>query len=174
MNYGVPNKNYQPIIDPQQNKKDLLARGLPLPARPAWLCIDSPEHCRSGISEKEIPELSPEQVAEAEAEDLRRQVAAQLRKDLERAKQLAIMSERKKAERKARDNLSKLRQYERRNNEARQRFAGLIREIKKAHEWKCHDVAKALGCSLQSIVNWETGRYSPGKKAQAKILALKG
>ena len=173
MNYGVPNDIPSPIIAPQDNKKDLLARGLPIPARPAWLCIDAPEHCRSGISEKEIPELSAEQIAEAEAEDLRRQVAAQLRKDIERAKQIALMAERKRAELKARDELSKLRQYERRNNEARQRFSGLIREIKKARGWKCKDIAKALGCSLQSIINWETGRYSPGRKAQAKILALK-
>jgi DNA-binding XRE family transcriptional regulator len=173
VNYGIPNDIPSPIIVPQDNKKDLLARGLLLPARPAWLCIDSPEHCRSGISEKDTPDLTAEQIAEAEAEDLRRQVATQLRKDIEREKHIASTEERKKMECKTRGELSKMRQYERRNNEARQRFAGLIRGIKKKHDWRCLDVANALGCSLQSIVNWETGRHSPGKKIQAKILALK-
>ena len=59
MNYGELNL---PTIEPSA-PVPLVER-----VRPAWLCITAPEHSQRGVSEKDTPDLTPEQIEEAEAE----------------------------------------------------------------------------------------------------------
>ena len=162
MNYGRPNDCPQPIIAPSS------AVPLAERIRPAWLCIDSPEHCRSGISEKEIPELTPEQIAEAEAEDLRRETARILRKELEHEEREKIAAQKKREYNNARYAISKKRQDQYRA----ERISEVLHRIRDARHIPRKVLAKELGCSAQSIANWETGRFDPAARMKARIMAL--
>lgn len=175
MNYGQPNASYQPIIVPSENIKELKARGLPLPARPAWLCIDSPEHCRSGISEKEIPDLKPAQIEEAEAEDLRRQTISLLKANqaLEEKRQAKVEAdERHKVYERQKHLISKNRQKAKRQKDVIERYSALIIRIREQRKLTQGQLAKALGCSNQSVLNWEKARFAPRPNIQERILAM--
>jgi DNA-binding XRE family transcriptional regulator len=162
MNYGVPNDSPQPIIAPSSS--------VPLSERirPAWLCIDSPEHCRSGISEKEVPELTDAEIAEAEAEELRRSTIRLLKINMEREEKEQAKWAEQRERNEARHAISKKRQSDYREA----KFSEILQNIREARKLSRVKLAKELECSAQSIANWETGRFGPTLKMQAKILAL--
>jgi DNA-binding transcriptional regulator YiaG len=162
MNYGRPNDRPQPIIAPSS------AVPLTERIRPAWLCIDSPEHCRSGISEKEVPELTDAEITEAEAEELRRSTIRLLKINAEREEKEAARRQKQREYADARHAISQKRQADRREEQ----IAEILHRIRDARHIPRKVLAKELGCSMQSIANWETGRFGPTLKMQAKILAL--
>jgi len=162
MNYGIPNDCPQPIIAPSTSVP-LCER-----IRPAWLCIDSPEHCRSGISEKDIPELSEAEIAEAEAEELRRETAEAIRKEIDRDKRDEEAAQRRREYQNARYEISRKRQREKHC----EKIVEILHGIRDKRRISRRSLAKELDCSAQSIANWECGRFAPSLKIQARILAM--
>ena len=136
MNYGELNL---PTIPP----------GSPVPlaerVRPAWLCITAPEHANRGVSEKDLPDLTPEQIAEAEAEDLRRE---DIREAISRAKQAARLSKHEPT------------------------FGESIRAFRELHHLSRIGLSRLLGCTYQSVVNWEHEKCIPYRANIEKIAEL--
>ena len=148
---------------------------MPLPARPAWLCIDAPEHCRSGISEKEIPDLTPAQIAEAEAEDLRRNTICLIKANqVLEAKHQAKLARQENIRKAQRDRYAawKEKQGIIRKSELAKEYAAILRHIREVREISRPELAKRLQCSTQSIANWECGRFAPRPNIQERILAM--
>ena len=162
MNYGRPNDSPQPIIAP--STPVALAERV----RPAWLCIDSPEHCRSGISEKEVPDLTDAEIAEAEAEELRRSTIRLLKINMEHEEKEATARRKQREYADARHALSRKRQSDHRQ----EKIAEILHRIRDARHIPRKVLAKELGCSMQSIANWETGRFDPAVRMKAMIMAL--
>ena len=113
--------------------------------RPAWLCITAPEHANRGVSEKDTPDLTAEQIAEAEAEDLRRQT---VREAISRARQEA---------RKAKNIPT---------------IGESILAFRALHHLTRVALARLIGCTGQSIANWEHGKCTPHRSIIEKIAEL--
>ena len=166
MNYGVPNKNYQPIIAPSS----------PVPlaerVRPAWLCIDSPEHADRGVSEKDLPDLTPEQVEEAEAEDLRRETIRALKRKAVREERERVKLANKAARDIEREAVSRARQAARKAEEPAPTVGESIRAFRELHHLSRIGLSRLLGCTYQSVVNWEHEKCIPRRANIEKIAEL--
>ena len=165
MNYGVPNDIPQPTIAPST----------PVPLdernRPAWLCITAPEHANRGISEKEIPDLTAEQIAEAEAEDLRRQTVRALKKQAIQEERERNKLRNKLADKAAREAVSRARQEARKAKNA-PTIGESILAFRTLHHLTRVALARLIGCSPQSIANWEHGKCTPHRAIIEKIAEL--
>ena len=113
--------------------------------------------------------MTDAEIAEAEAEELRRSTIRLLKINMEReAKEQAKWAEQRERN-EARHALSQKRQADHRQEQ----IAEILHRIREARKIPRKVLAKELGCSMQSIANWETGRFWPTLKIQAKILALR-
>ena len=163
MNYGELNL---PTIEPSA----------PVPLveriRPAWLCITAPEHSQRGISEKDLPDLTPEQIAEAEAEDLRRETMRALKKRALQEERERNKLKNKLARDAEREAVSQARQTAREAKEHVPTLGESIRAFRELHHLSRIVLANLIGCTTQSITNWEHERNTPRKGIIEKIAAL--
>jgi DNA-binding transcriptional regulator YiaG len=140
--------------------------------RPAWLCITAPEHSQRGISEKDAPDLTPEQIAEAEAEDLRRGTIRALKKQAEAEKREIAKAERQAARDAERAALSRARQIARSAEAHVPTLGESIYAYRILHNLKQEELAERLGCSAPTIGNWEHNLNMPRKGMIEKIAAF--
>jgi len=71
INWGIANDTPQPVLSPGANKKERMKSGDPVPSRPAWLCITSPEYAVSPtIGRDEAVDLTVEELDAIEAEQI--------------------------------------------------------------------------------------------------------
>jgi DNA-binding transcriptional regulator YiaG len=166
VNYGIPNDIPQPTIAPST----------PIPLaeriRPAWLCITAPEHTNRGVSEKDTPDLTPEQIAEAEAEDLRRQTVRALKKQAIQDERERNKLRNKLADKAAREAISRARQDARKAKDHAPTIGESILAFRTLHHLSRDGLAKLIGCAPQSITNWEHDRNVPRKAIIEKIAEL--
>jgi len=166
MNYGIPNDKPQPIIAP--------GSAIPLSERirPAWLCITAPEHSQRGISEKDTPDLTPEQIAEAEAEELRRQTVRAWKKQAIQEERERNKLRNKLADKAAREAVSRARQEARKAKDNEPTTGESIHNFRTLHKLSRVALAKLIGCSPQSVTNWEHNRNIPHRSIIEKIAEL--
>jgi DNA-binding XRE family transcriptional regulator len=168
VNYGIPNKEHQPTIAP----------GSPVPLaernRPAWLCITAPEYSHRGIPDKETLDLTPEQIAEAEAEEARAEAlrAAKRKGKLEERERLSAARRLEDVAR--REKISRERQLARRTKDTGQAKAisESLKTYRMTHDLNQLGLAKLLGCTSQSIGKWEHGKSFPRPQMLKKISAI--
>ena len=165
MNYGIPNDKPQPTIAPST----------PVPLaeriRPAWFCITAPEHANRGVSEKDTPDLTAEQIAEAEAEDLRRQTVRALKKQAIQEERERNKLRNKLADKAAREAVSRARQEARKAKNA-PTVGESILAFRTLHYLTRVALAKLIGCSPQSVTNWEHRKSFPSRRMIEKIAEL--
>lgn len=163
MNYGIPNDKPQPIIAPSS----------PVPLaeriRPAWLCITAPEHADRGISEKELPDLTYEQIIEAEAEEVRLETIRALKKQALAEERERAKEAKKAANDAAREAVSRARQAARLGKHE-PTLGESIRVFRSAHNLTQNEFGAKLGYTRQSIKNWEMDLYKPYPKTLEKIM----
>ena len=167
----------------EDNPQPTIAPSTPVPLaeriRPAWLCITAPEHANRGVSEKDTPDLTAEQIAEAKAEDLRRQTVRALKKQAIQEERERNKSRNKLADKAAREAVSRARQeaVSRARQEARKaKNAPTIGEsilaFRTLHHLTRVALATLIGCSPQSVTNWEHDRNVPPHSIIEKIAEL--
>ena len=126
----------------EDNPQPTIAPSTPVPLaeriRPAWLCITAPEHANRGVSEKDTPDLTAEQIAEDEAA---REAVSRARQEARKAKNAPTIGE-------------------------------SILAFRTLHHLTRVALATLIGCSPQSITNWEHDRNVPPHSIIEKIAEL--
>lgn len=140
--------------------------------RPAWLCITAPEHAERGISEKDIPDLTSEQIAEAEAEELRRETTKALKKQALQDERERIKAAKKRTNDAAREVISRATQDARKAKEHIPTIGEYIHNFRVMHKLSKNALAKLLHCSEPSIGNWERGKCIPRMAIMERLAEL--
>jgi len=109
MNWGVANEVPQEVIAPTASIREREKRNDPIPSRPAWLCITSPEYAVApSVSREYSDDLTVEELDAIEAEQAAKEVVREAKAELRRHE-----AEEARKIKKARDAAEKLAREER-------------------------------------------------------------
>lgn len=161
MDYGIPEPKNQPVIAPVDGPKDdlekrkYIIKGLPLPARPSWLCVSAPENDTAYVH------------ALANAVQLENKIKVILAKKGDSATYKQVKSGLTSLESAYRQH-SKMAHNRRAVLSARE-----IKRVREARQLTKVQFAKLLGVSEKTIRSYENGKYAPSDAFRARFVAFR-
>jgi DNA-binding transcriptional regulator YiaG len=199
LDYGIPEPQNQPIIAPSSSRAICRAKGLPLPARPDWLCLTSPEYRNSkatynyGAHELTDEEAEAKERTKREKEEAREALRnAHIEAAQKREAERRSVSDRASAARKAKrleDDKRKAKKTPEELKVALQRNAALahaahtanvakraskipanhIQEVRLSRKLSKHQLAQLLRVSNQSMSGYESGKLIMSERIQKRF-----